>query len=235
LAYHCALAPYAVAENQIDKLGMPKLAILPSPQALTQNAWNTLLKYVKDGGNLLITGPVNRDEHWHEVNRVEELKVDARTEPLTYHNASIILNGHPISLSFDQTKQSWLEALRFHDGSNLREIPLGKGRVYWAAYPIELAEGSEATAQLYEYVAGRVGLAPAFDLQSQLSPGVLVYPTVLEDSVLYVMASDSADDSRIDLRDKLTGVRLALQLPSGRAAIAVIGKKQKSVIAKYGF
>lgn len=235
LAYYARLVPYAVAENQIDRLGTPKLAILPSPQALTERAWTRLVRYVSDGGFLLITGPVNRDEHWHEINRLAELKVDAQTEPLTYHNSSVILNGPPISLSFDQNKQSWLEALRFADGSTLKEISLGKGRVYWAAYPIELAEGSDAAAELYTYVAGRAGLTPVFELQTPLSPGVLVYPTVLDDSVLYVMTSDSADEKKIDLRDKLTGVRLSLQLPSGHAALAVIGKKQKSIIVKYGF
>jgi hypothetical protein len=235
LVYYARLAPYAIAENQIDKLGSPKLAVLPSPQALTETAWNALLKYVREGGNLLVTGPVNRDEHWHEVDRAAQLKMEALTEPLTYHNASVILNGRAVSLSFDQTKQSWLESLRFADGSTLKEIPLGEGRIYWAAYPVELAEGAEAAAELYKYVASRVGLTPAFELQTQLSPGVLVYPSVLDDSVLYVLTSDNSENAKIDLRDKLTGVRLALQLPAGHAALAVIGKKQKSIVAKYGF
>jgi hypothetical protein len=235
LAYYARLAPYAIAENQIQKLGTPRLAILPSPQALASKTWEVLLKYVEAGGNLLITGSVNRDEHWHEVNRLAPLKTDARTEPLTYHNASIVLNGRSISLSFDQTRQTWLESLRFADGSTMKEIPFGKGRLYWTAYPIELAEGSDAAAELYRYVARRVGLVPAFDLQAPLSPGVLVYPAVLEDSVLYVMTSDNAEDATIDLRDKLTGVRVSLNLPAGHAALAVIGRKEKSVIAKYGF
>ncbi len=58
---------------------------------------------------------------------------------------------------------------------------------------------------------------------------------MLGDSVLYVIASESADDAGIDLRDKLTGVGLSLQLPAGHAALALIGKQQKSLIAKYGF
>ena len=49
------------------------------------------------------------------------------------------------------------------------------------------------------------------------------------------MISDSADDTKLDLRDKLTGTRLTLQLASQHAAIAVIGKKEKAVVAKYGF
>jgi hypothetical protein len=100
---------------------------------------------------------------------------------------------------------------------------------------MELAENSDAAAELYKYVAGRLGIVPRFELQSQLSPGVLVYPMALADSLLYVMMSESAEDSSVDLRDTLTGVRLSVPLRAGRAALAVIGKKQKAVIAKYGF
>ena len=235
LAYDARLGCYAIAENQLDKLGSPKLAIVPSPQALSDKGWDALLNYARAGGNLLVTGPVNRDEHWHEVNRTAHLNVDAHTEPLTYHNASLVLNGHAIPLWFEQTKQSWLESLRFGDGSTVKEIALGKGRIFWVAYPVEVAESSEAAVEVYKYVAGRLGLSPAFDLQTQLSPGVLVYPTVLDDSVLYVMTSDSAEDAKIDLRDKLTGAGLSLQLPAGHAALAIIGKKPSSLIAKYGF
>jgi hypothetical protein len=58
---------------------------------------------------------------------------------------------------------------------------------------------------------------------------------VLDDSVLYVMVSDAAEDGKIDLRDELTGARLSLLLPAQHAAIAVIGKREKAVVAKYGF
>jgi len=235
LAYNDHLTAYAVAENQIDKLGSPKLAILPSPQALTEKAWQALLKYTNDGGNLLITGPVDRDEHGHSAGRAAQLKLDAKIEPLTYHNASIQLNDRILPLSFDQQKQNWLDSLQFKDGSTLKEIPYGKGRIFWAAYPVELAEGTQAAANLYAYVAGKLGLVPLFDLQSAVLPGVLIYPTVLDDSVLYVMVSDAADDAKVDLRDKITGTRLTLQLTAQHAAIAVIGKREKAVVAKYGF
>jgi hypothetical protein len=72
-------------------------------------------------------------------------------------------------------------------------------------------------------------------IQPTVSPGVRIYPTVLEDSILYVMVSDVAEDAKIDLRNKLTGARLSLRLPAQHAAIAVIGKREKGVVAKYGF
>ncbi len=235
LVYGARLAPYVIAENQIGKLGLPKLAILPSPQALTEAAWQSLLKYVNAGGNLLITGPVDHDEHWRNLAREADLKVDGASEPLVYHHATIKLNDRVLPLSYSQQAQFWLDSLRFAGGATLKEIPYGKGGVFWAAYPVELADGLQPATELYSYVAGRIGLKPAFELQSSVSPGVLIYPTVLQDSVLYIMVSDSADDEQIDLRDNLTGAWLTLRLPSQHAAIALIGVQSKQVIARYGF
>ena len=235
LTYYSRLTSYAIAENQIAKLGTPKLAILPSPQALTETAWKSLLAYVSGGGNLLITGPLERDEHWQVTLRAGSANLKASAEPLTYHNAVIKLADRTIPLSFDQQKQNLLESLRLSDGSTLKETPYGKGRIFWAAYPVELAEGAQAAADLYTFVAARVGIVPMFDLQVPLSPGVLIFPTVLEDSVMYVIISDSVEDANVDFRDKTTGARLALQIGSQHAAIAIIGKKEKAVVAKYGF
>jgi hypothetical protein len=178
---------------------------------------------------------VERDEHWHRALRVAPLKVDAHVEPLTYHTAAVRLKGRSISLSFNQEAQSWLESLRFSDDSTLKEVLYGSGRIFWATYPVELAEGTAPAAELYSYVATRAGIASSFDLLSPAIPGVLIYPMVLQDSVLYVMISDSADDARIDLRDRLTGSRLTLTLSAQHAAMAVVGKREKSVVAKYGF
>ena len=235
LAYYDHLTAYAIAENRLAKLGQPRLAILPSPQALTDTAWRLLLEYVNDGGNLLITGPVEKDEHWHNAARFTQLKVDAQVEPLTCHNAELLLDGHAIPLAFDQQSQSWLDAVRFQDGSTFKEVSYGRGRIFWTAYPVELAEGTRPAADLYALVTARIGITPMYDLLSPVSPGILIYPTVLEDAAVYVMVSDSAQHSRIDLQDKSTGVRLTLDLPAQQAAIAVIGKQQKAVLGKYGF
>jgi hypothetical protein len=244
LAYYDHLTPYLIYENQIEKMGSPKLAILPSAQALGEDAWQQLLKYVDDGGNLLITGPVDRNEHWQKVDRAAQLLPGAHTIPLTYHSAIVFpqdaspapnlqrLRNSP--LSFDLQAQGSLEALRFHDAS-FTEINHGKGRIFWAAEPVELAEGDEAAADIYSYVAGRVGIQPQFELATQLSPGVMAYPITLEDSVLYILVSDKAENASIDLRDKATGVRINLNLLGEHAALALVGKKEKAVIAKYGF
>jgi hypothetical protein len=235
LAYDVHLPVYVIAENQIDKLGSPKLAILPSPQALTEPAALALLHYVEEGGNLLITGPVDRDEHWQVMPRAEGLGIRCHVEPLTYHNATIRLGDRSLPLAFGQPQQNWLDSLRFDDGSTFKEIPRGKGRIFWASDPVELNEDSQSITGLYAYVASRVNIAPAFTTPSPLPAGVLAFPTALADSILYVFVSDSASDTALNLRDQATGAQLSFTLPAEHAAIAVVGRKEKKIVAKYGF
>ena len=235
LAYDVHLPSYVIAENQIEKLGTPKLAILPSPQALSDPAWSALLNYVDAGGNLLITGPVDRDEHWQVVHRLAALNVKAHVEPLTYHDATLRLGTRSVPLAFGQPQQNMLDSLHFDNGSTIEEIPHDKGRIFWVSYPVELAEDLQSTAELYSYVASRLNITPMFTAQSPLPRGVLVFPTVLADSVQYVLVNDSANDAVLNLRDQSTGVAFMLTLPAEHAAIAMIGKKEKHLVAKYGF
>src|SRR5262249_47825145 len=155
--------------------------------------------------------------------------------PLWYHNASLRIGSASVPLSFTQDRQFWAEVLSFENGDTFAEIPHGKGKIYWAAYPVELAEGTSAAANLYQYVAQRVGIAAQFDVQSPVPAGVLIYPIVLDDSVLYVFTAETAAPSQITLRDKLTGTQMSFVLQPERAAVALISKDKRAVIAKYGF
>lgn len=235
LAYMNHLPAYVIAENQIAKLGSPKLVILPSPQALGKEAWNALLKYVEAGGSLLITGPVEHDAHWQTVLRAAELSITADAEPLVYHDAVLQIGTRTVPLAFEQQEQNWLESLRFRDGSAFKELTRGKGKIYWTAYPVELSENLQAVADLYAYVAGRENLTPAFRAIVPVPAGILIYATFMADSIVYVLVSDSADDAAIKIRDNTTGVGLELKLPAQHAAIAVLGRKEKKLVATYGF
>ena len=233
---------YVIAENQIDKLGAPVLVVLPSPQALRESTWQALLNYVRNGGNLIVTGSVSRDEHWHLVDRFSALHLAATTAPLTVHSVSVSFEGDarlpktpPISAEFSQQNQLLLEALKFEDGSTLKELSFGKGKIYWAAYPLELAEGSSPAAALYNEVVRRIDLSSPFSSDSWLPQNVLIYPIDLQDSVLYILESESDIDTAIKLHDISTGADLQLSLSAQHVALALIGKKEKAIISKYGF
>jgi hypothetical protein len=235
LSYFARTPAYIIAENQIAKLGSPRLVILPSPQALNDSTWQSLLKYVSAGGNLLITGPLERDEHWHLLPRANTIGLRADLAPLTYHSAELRLKDKSIPLSFDLQAQTWFESLHFKDASTFAELPHGTGRIFWTSYPVELAEGAPPTADLYSYVLRAIGLTSPFELRKPLSPGVLIYPTVLQDSVLYIMLSDSADDTDIDFIDHVSRAHVSLRLRSQRAALVLIRKSDGTIKARYGF
>ena len=117
----------------------------------------------------------------------------------------------------------------------MKELSRGKGHIYWTAYPVELSESLEAAAVLYAYAAAQAKLTPAFREISPLPSGILVYPTSFADAMVYVLVSDCAADAWIQLEDLATGVRLDFKLPSQHAAIALLGKKEKRLLARYGF
>ena len=235
LCYGARISASLLAENQIGKLGSPKLVILPSAQALADSTWQALLAYANAGGNLLITGPLERDPHWHRAARAASVKLDAKAEALTAHTAEIRVSGETIPLSFDQQAQSWLEELQLPGNDSFASISYGGGHIYWAGYPVELAQGTAPAAALYAQVLKLTGIAPEFELKSSVSPGVLIYPTVLKDAVLYVIESESDSDEAIDLRDKTTGAELKLTLAAQHAAVAMLRKSDGAIVARYGF
>lgn len=252
LAYGSRIEPYVIAENQIAKLGNPKLAILPSPQLLDESTWQSLLKYVEAGGKLLLTGPIARDEHFEFVDRTTPLKLSATTEPLTYHEATLTLPASndarasrkrnsgsrtPISLTlnFDQNAQFWLESERFSDHSTFKEISYGQGTIFWTADPIELATDLNPSTQLYNHVLAKLSLKPAYELLKPVPGGVLIYRTQLQNAIMYIALSDSADNIPIDLIDAATKAHLVFSLASQHAAIAIIDSNTNSLAAQYGF
>ncbi len=233
LGYDLHQPCYVIAESQIDKLGSPRLVILPSPQALRESTWQALLAYVKTGGNLLVTGPVSRDEHWHLVDRLAPLGIKGSTAPLTFHTWEIAVTSKSwrtsIAVSFDQQKQQLLEFLRFDDGNDEASLSLGKGHLWWCAYPVELSENLQAAAFLYG------GVLQLTSPRYEVRPGTLIYPTELQDAVLYVFESEFSEDQNINLRDEVTGVEVKFRLPAQHAVLALIDKHTKQIVAKYGF
>jgi hypothetical protein len=228
LEYGCRVPSYVVAENQVAQLGSPRLAILPSPQALTDAAWNALLAYVRGGGTLLITGPAERDEHWRMRGRLAKIGINAAVEPLTYRDATIHAGDRAVPLSFDASRQLTLDALRMPDG--WAEAPVGKGRVLVAAYPVELAEDPRATQAIYDIALARAGVPRPFSATG-LTDGVLVRPVVFAGSVLYLFVSESAADANFEVKDRLTGATLRFRLPSGRARLVLLDRRTGKTIA----
>jgi hypothetical protein len=138
--------------------------------------------------------------------------------------------------SFDVSFQDpkLVDALRFEDGSTYKEIPHGKGTLIVSSLPVEFAEGNGATAFVYKAALQRAGVTPAFTNKSG-SHGVLIRPTVLADSVLYLFVSESSQDQAVDITDRASGAHLAFTMPAQRSRLVLLNRKTGKEIARYGF
>jgi hypothetical protein len=222
-------------ENRLAELGTPKFVFLPSPQGLTDQAWNKLLDYVSGGGTLLVTGPVDRDEHWQPVDRMAALGVKATVMPLVVRGAEHTLpNGKSYALGFPanvQQSETW--TMRFSSGKAVEVIPHGSGRILWTADPMEFAEGYTATAGLYKWALDEAGVKQAFKEVAPLSPAVLAFPTVLTDAEIYSFSNESDDAQTVDIVDSLTGAHIHFIMQPQRGA-ALLLNLQGAVLSSYG-
>jgi hypothetical protein len=232
-------------ENRLAELGTPKLVFLPSAQGLTEAAWQRLLEYVAKGGTLLVTGPLNRDEHWVEVDRLGPLGVKAEVMPLAVRGSTLeIPDNAPLPLSFPpDVQQSAVETMRFENNVAMETIEHGSGRILWTADPVEFSEGYATIAALYRYALKAAKVEAPFQEISKLSPNVLAFPTFLEDvdargakipgPVLYTFSNESLDPEGVGLRDALTGAMINFTLGPQRGAALLLDREGK-VLASYG-
>ncbi len=232
LHYLCGVPAYVITENNLSKLGSPKLVILPAAQALGDEAWSALVEYVSGGGTLLVTGSVERDAHWRVTQRLAALGAPAAPEALLLRAGVQRIGARNVPLNFAFEKQQSAEVLRFADGETLHTLAHGKGRILVASAPVELAEGLQATADLYAWALGQAGVQSPFD--GQTPAGVLVRPVALADSVLYLIVSESANEETISVRDRLTGGEIKMKIAPGRAQLVLLNRAGGQVIARFG-
>jgi hypothetical protein len=88
---------------------------------------------------------------------------------------------------------------------------------------------------VYREVVERAGIPWSFTGHFAAGLNVLANATDLQDAVLYVFENESVNDAALNLKDAATGVELSLTVPADRAALVIIDKRTKQIVAKYGF
>jgi hypothetical protein len=216
---------YAVGEYQTQLLGSPKLILLPSPFGLTDTAWQAIEQRVEAGAVLLVTGPFDADEHFHSTGRQNRAGLSYETGPLTLRENLFHFPGGTETLSFSGLKTTVLSRAFLPDGKDWLEKPLGKGRILFAALPLELSGNLPAVAHVYSYALKVANIAPVYSTTLD-DPGILICPTRFPNATLYVLASES-NRPEISFHDLRSGRGFSGTLPSGRAALLLVGTDGK--------
>jgi hypothetical protein len=223
---------YAVGEYQPELLGSPKLIILPSPFGLTDAAWAAIEQRVRDGATMLVTGPFAEDAHLHPTGRQAALGIPYVVGPLLTRENLFHFPGGDETLTYTGLKTTTLTRAIFSDGADWVEKPLGNGKILFAALPLELNGNLRAVADVYTYALKAAGIASVYST-SVTDPGILICPTRFSNATLYVLTSESNQTS-VSFTDLRSGKSFAGTLPSGHAALLLVGADGK-LLASYNW
>lgn len=221
---------YAVGEYQSQLLGSPKLILLPSPMGVTDEAWQAIEQRVQAGAILLVTGPFDGDSHFHAIGRQDAAGIPYVDAPLSARENFFHFPGGEESLVYSGSKTTILNRAILPRGGEWVEKPLGKGKILFATFPLELNDNIHAVADIYSYALKTANVTPVYSTTLK-DPGILICPMVFPKATLYVLSSESnrSEVSFIDLRSEKT---FSGTLPSGRAALLLVGIDGK-LLASY--
>ncbi len=223
---------YAVGEYQSQLLGSPRLILLPSPFGLTDAAWQAIEQRVQAGAVLLVTGPFAADEHFHATGRQNQAGLPYETGPLTLRENVFHFPGGDETVSYSGLKTTVLSRAILPNGDDWMEKPLGKGRILFAALPLELSGNLQAVADVYSYALKVANIPPVYSTTMN-DPGILICPTRFPKATLYVLTSES-NRQEVSFQDIRSGRRFSGILPSGRAALLLVGTDGK-LLANYNW
>lgn len=229
--YNYDRAPaYAVGEYQIQKLGNPKLILLPSAYGLTRSAWKALEAHVREGAVLLISGPFSSDAHLHPTSYAKAVGLGYREAPLELRDQELHWAGKTLPLEYAGDTTTVLSQAELPDGKDWREVSLGRGKILFSALPLELNRRLDSIAAVYRYALKLAGVPPEFTT-TMTNPGILICPTLLPEATLYVLTSET-NATEVEFADARSGRRFAGTLAPGRAALLLVGTDGK-LLASY--
>jgi hypothetical protein len=223
---------YAVGEYQSQLLGSPKLILLPSPLGVTDEAWQAIEHRVRAGAVLLVTGPFAEDAHFHATGRQDTVGLPYTNGPLTLRENLFHFPGGDEALEYSGMKTTVLNRAILPHGEDWAEEPLGKGKILFAALPLELNDNLRAVADVYSYALKAAKIAPVYSTTLK-DPGILICPTLFPKATLYVLTSESSR-SEVSFEDLRSGRKISGTLASGRAALLLIGTDGK-LLATYNW
>jgi hypothetical protein len=182
---------------------------------------------VQAGAVLLVTGPFGGDAHFHPTARQDQVGLAYMDTPLTLRSNAFKWAEGEAELIFGGNKTTILSRAQMPGNQDWAEKPLGKGKILFAALPLELNQNLQAVADVYRYAMKLANISPTYTT-SLTDAGILICPTRLPKATLYVLTSES-NQKVVEFRDVRSGKNFSGQLENGRAALLLISGEGKLI------
>lgn len=226
LAYGCRLPVRAMSEQRLHaSITDARLLLLPHPSSFSEEAWSRLLEAVRSGATMLVTGVIDRDEHWRELSRSTRLRAGMRIRPVSpYETIRIDDEVYVCGYRGEDLQRIDTQSPREAEVVELVETRLGEGRLLWCPVPVELSDNPAAVVALYRYAMDKADLHAPVTLQPS-TPGVLALVSTFERCTLITLISERSDDYRITVRLRKPSFSEDVRLPAGTALLLLVDGK----------
>jgi len=218
LHHFCRVEARACGEYSLDKLGRPKLVILPSAMRLNEKAWVKLVQYVKDGGTLLITGPVGQDEYVRPVERLGKFGLSGERKSVA-RDELISIGGEEFNIGFEEEKYVNVD----RGVGEIAELEVGEGKIIYCPLPLEVGDNMEAIAALYNMAIDEAGVERRY-LARKLLPQLMARVEEFDKGSLLCIVNEGGCEALFDIDISRFDVNIEGCVDAGRGCMIFVEK-----------
>jgi hypothetical protein len=224
LAYNLKQGFYGCGDFSLDLMGLPKLIIYPAPRVIPEGTWAKLMDKAAAGATVLVTGPLNFDEHWAGVDRTKQFGIDTAALQSVMREETVILGDEQLRAVFDSQLISWVdkEVMSGKKESELYTFPVGNGAVLWCPLPIEMNRDDAVVESIYSLALAQARIEREIEFISGDEPGVFIRKLKFKKGSIYILVSEDGSDRVIEFIDRSNDTMVRLSLPSGKAVMAAL-------------
>lgn len=216
-----------VPEGRVKDVGRRRLFVLPSVPRLSEDAWKALLRSVRGGSRLLVSGPIGRDEYGVDRGRLAAFDIESAPAPVAQEEL-FRLGRRPLALRYDDGARAFAEkdvvARRGRAArrrGDLFEFDHGLGKVLYSTLPFEANGSRSAVGALYEFACRWAGVETVYRVKER-DPGVLVRAVAYGRSRLYGLVSETSEVRAVEILDRTAGARVRTFIEPGRANLILV-------------
>jgi len=216
-----------VHERGVKDAGRRRLFVLPSVGHLSEDAWKSLLRAVRGGSRLLLSGPAGADEYGVERPRLAPFDVEVARTAVAREEA-FRLGRRPLALRYDEGDRERIakdvvtrRGRASRRRGDLHEFEYGLGKVLYSSLPIEANASRSALAAFYEFACRWAGVETVYRVRER-DPAVLVRAVVYGRSRLFGVVSQTSEERTVEILDRPTGARVKTVASPGRANLILV-------------
>lgn len=229
---HCGIPVRVLGEDSLKHLGTPRMIILPSPGLIGREAWKASIKAAESGCTLLVTGPVDDVYKENTADRLSKLGIQVQVKEIA-EIEKLIIFGAQYELNFGRNAPFLRKAVVAGTLGQIKNQPIGDGKIIYTGLPFEAALNSEPMIALYEYAVIQAAVKPPSTIEPA-DPGIALRSRFFKKAILYTMISELDVDKEFTLGNSLTAHTYIVNIPARRSVMLLTNRDTGSIIAQYG-